>query len=211
MSRVAALILLVVAPPAFAQKAALYKTPQECFEAGSRAFAKGDHKTWVGCLAPESQKQLAAEFGVQFALERAAVAELKDKDQAAAAAKAFAPLFAVLDKHGLTAKATKAVTKGKDKKEREAARKIVLDAVKDPQAFLVDFFEAMEKLDNLTKEKDNASEKLTGVEIDGDTASATIERTVKGKDKPSKEKATFVKVGGGWRLVRHFSPDAPKK
>ena len=77
MSRIASLgglILLAVALPAAAQEAAAYKTPQECFDAGSAAFAKGDHKTWVGCLVPQSQKDLAVEFAVEFAATRAALA-----------------------------------------------------------------------------------------------------------------------------------------
>jgi hypothetical protein len=217
MLRIASLSGLLVAAlalPVCAQKARTYKTPQECFDAGSAAFARGDHKTWVGCLAPASQKELAVELAVEYAATRASLADLKDREQAATIAKAYRPLFDVLDRHGLTAKATKDVKKGKDQKERQKVGKAVLALIKDPEAFLVDFYEAMEKLENLSKEKDNATEKLTDVKIDGDRATATLVRTVKGRDKEKdvvdKEPVEFVKVAGGWRMVRHFGPDAPK-
>lgn len=216
MSRIlslSGLILLAVGLPAPAQKAAVYKTPQECFDAGSAAFAKGDHKTWVGCLAPQSQKDLAVEFAVEFAAHRAGLADLKDKDQAAVVAKAYKPLFDALDSHGLTAKATKGFEKGKDAKARPKVSKAVLELLKDPAAFLVDFYEAMEKLENLSKEKDGATEKLTGVTIDGDAATATVVRTIKGEEKDvvTREPVQFVKIEGGWRMVRKFGPPEAKK
>ena len=210
----AGLLLAALAAPCAAQKdkAGAYKTPQECFDAGSAAFARGDHKTWVGCLAPASQKELAAELGVKYALTRASLDELKDRDRAAAAAKAHKPLFDALDRHGLTAKALKGLAVGKDAKERQKARETVLGLLKDAEAFLVDFYAAVEKLEGLTKEKDGATEKLTDVKIDGDKATATVVRTImgddKGKDVVSKESMQFVKVDGGWRLARRFAPDA---
>jgi len=218
MSRIlslSGLILLAVALPAPAQKAAAYKTPQECFDAGSSAFAKGDHKTWVGCLAPQSQKDLAVEFAVEYAATRAGLADLKDKEQAATVAKAYKPLFDVLDTHGLTEKATKGFEKGKEAKERPKVSKAVLEVLKDPAAFLVDVYEAMEKLENLTKEKDGVTEKLEDVKTDGDKATARIVRTIKEGDKEKelapKEPVQFVKVEGGWRMVRKFGPPEPKK
>jgi hypothetical protein len=213
----AALLLAAVAASAAAQKdkAKVYKTPQECFDAGSAAFAKGDHKTWVGCLAPASQKELAAELGVKYALTRASLEGLKDRDRAAAVAKAHKPLFDVLDRHGLTAKALKGLEEGKDEKQRQKARQAVLDLLKDAEAFLVDFYEAVDRLEGLSKEKDGGTEELTDVKIDGDKATATVVRTVKGDDKGkdvvSKESMRFVKVDGGWRLARRFAPDAPKE
>lgn len=217
MLRIASLSGLLVAAmtlPVCAQKAATYKTPQDCFDAGTAAFAKGDHKTWVGCLAPQSQKDLAVEFAVEFATTRASLDDLKDKEQAAALAKAYKPLFEVLESHGLTKEATKDVTKGKDAKEREKVAKAVLAVVKDPEKFLVDFYGAMEQLKNLTKEKDNATEKLTGVKIKDDKGTAKLVRTIKGGDKAkdvvTEEDVEFVKVEGSWRMIRHFGPEASK-
>ena len=42
--------------------------------------AKGDYKTWAGCLAPVAQKELAATLGVAFVDTRAKIAGVKDKD-----------------------------------------------------------------------------------------------------------------------------------
>jgi len=47
-------------------KAAVYKTPQEVFDAFETADAKSDRPTLVRCLAPESQKELAIASVVGF-------------------------------------------------------------------------------------------------------------------------------------------------
>jgi len=185
--------------------AAVYKSPEECFEAGTKAFEKGDHKTWIGCLAPIAQNEFAAEFGVEFISSRAQVMELKDKDQKEALLKAFKPIFDAMDKHGLTEKATKDVKKSKDVKEHEKAKKAVLKLVKDPEAFLVDLLTAFDSLGGL-KDKNKAKEKLTNVKYDDDKTKATavIVRTYKDKDEKEverKEKVSFVKIDGGWRMV----------
>jgi len=196
-----------------ATKRAVYKTPEECFDAGSKAFEKGDHKTWIACLAPVAQNEFAGEFGVEFVSSRAQLADLKDKDQREALLKAFKPIFDALDKHGLTEKATKEVKKSKDPKEHEKAKKAVLKQVKDPEAFLVDLLVAFDSLGGL-KDKNKTKEKLSDVKIDGDKATAVIVRTIKTKDDKEmerKEKVQFVKVDGSWRMIPQLKPDEDKE
>ena len=88
-------------------KAALYKTPEECFDASETAASKGDFKTAVGCLAPRSQKEMAASSAVMVLRIEGPVQQGQRKVEAEDAAKAFKPVFEALDRHRLTEKATR--------------------------------------------------------------------------------------------------------
>jgi hypothetical protein len=193
-------------------KTKVYKTPQECHAAGVEAFHKKDHKTWVGCLAPQAQKALASELAVDFASDRAGYAKLEEKEREAVV-KALEPVYDVMDRHGLTQKATKDVTKSKDAREQEKARKAVLELIKNPETFLVDLYAALDKLEGKPKEQPRPREKLTDVKIDGDKATATIVTTTgKGKkETQNKEPVKFEKINGSWRMIPDFKPpEAPK-
>jgi len=221
----AGLALAALAVSAFAQKddekprkdkdkakAPAYKTPEACFDAARAAYEKGDFAAFVACIAPDAQKDLASKLGLELVSSRAMVEELKDNDQREAMQKAFGPVNEVLDRHGLTPKATKEIRKGKDGEENEKAKKAVLKLVKDPEKFLADVLAAFDKLSGPNKEK--TKDKLTDVKIDGDKATGVIVTTRKGKDDNDverKEKVQFVKVGGGWRMIPSFGGDGGEK
>src|SRR4051794_29843885 len=60
-------------------KAKVFKTPQECFDAFMAALDKDDHKAWIAILAPQAQKDFAAELAILFASDRAFL--LKDAEK----------------------------------------------------------------------------------------------------------------------------------
>jgi len=205
------LLLAALSLPAFAQKdkdqprAKVYKTPQEVFDASVEAEAKDDFKTMVAVLAPVAQKEMAAQFAAEFAAERAELKEKKDKESAEMA-KFFGPIFSVLDKHGLTEKATpKEVKKTKDAKEYVAAKKAALGVIKDPTAFLVEMAAALHKISPNEKTKD----KLTEVKIDGDKASGVVVTTYEDKKKKDKkDPVRFVRIDGSWRIIPSMAFEA---
>ena len=183
-------------------KAKAYKTPQEVFDAFLVSLNKRDAKAFVGCLAPETLQEMAAASAVQGLQRREVVGDAKDDKLA----KRWKPTLDVLDKHGLTAKATKDVKVGKapTPAEREKAEVAVLPLIKDKAAFLIDYQEALDKGRPKFKE-DELKAKLTDVKIDGDKATGTV--VVNLKDKEEKAPVEFVKVGTGWKIT----PNPKKK
>src|SRR5690242_20656831 len=115
--RPAALLLAALALPAPASqdkgekpkerpKPAVYETPQECFDAQVAAMLKRpkkDAKAAAEALTPAARKRLAGQAAYQGLLLRGEAG--KDED----ARKKYKPFLAVLDRHGLTAKATAGV------------------------------------------------------------------------------------------------------
>ena len=91
-----------------APKAKTYKTPQEVFDGFLASLNKRDAKAFVGCLAPETLKEMAGAYAVQGLQRREIVGDGKDDKLA----KRWKPTLDVLDKHGLTTKATKDVKVG---------------------------------------------------------------------------------------------------
>src|SRR5262245_24042479 len=86
----------------------VYKTPQAVFDAAMAAQQKKDFKTAVACVAPEAQMDMATGFAWAALNIKA-----NNNDEFR---KAFKPLFDVLDKHGLTEKATRNIPLGDDPK-----------------------------------------------------------------------------------------------
>jgi hypothetical protein len=205
----AGLVLAALAVSATAQKdekepkekAKVYKTPQECFDAVLKAIEKKDARAMIDCFTPESQKQMAADFVAQGVFFRAQAEKNEDF------AKKYKPLLETLDKHGVTEKATKDLKiKGfrvNNKKDREA----ILKLVKDPAAFAAAFMTTMDKVEPRPDEKDQPKPKLTDVKIDGDKAKGQVVSTIKLKDKDKeevkeeKEPVTFEKINGSWRVA----------
>jgi hypothetical protein len=193
-------------------KAKVFKTPQETFDAFLAALNKRDSKAFVGCLTPDTLKEMAGVYAVQGLLRRELV-ESGGKDGAKddKLAKRWKPTFDVLDKHGLTAKATKDVKLGKTPAEHEKAQAAVLPLIKDRAAFLVDYQEALDK-DRPKIKEEELNAKLTDVKIDGDKATATVVVTIKAKkdkekDAEEKEPVEFLKVGDSWKI----NPNPKKK
>jgi hypothetical protein len=176
-------------------KATVYKTPQEVFDAFIPALNKRDTKTFVGCLAPEVIKKMAGD-AARRGIERRIFAQTGGKDGGVndKLMKSWKGTFDVLDKHGLTAEATKKI-KADDRQKAEAA---LVKLIKDHAAFLVDYQEAMDKQEGSKPKESEVKAKLGDVKIDGDRATGTV--TITNKDNEEKQTFAFVKVGDGWKI-----------
>jgi len=191
----------------------VYKTPKECFEAVLAASEKRDARAMVDCFTPDAIKQIAGDLAGQsfFLRDQAEGKGFKDKEGAKPdeeTLKRLKPMLDVLDKHGLTAKATKDLRPKTafrpTKKEREALLKLV----KKPEAFVVDYMTAQNKANPAPNTKDQPKPKLADVKIDGNKATANVVVTfsspAKDKDKDEKREIKqpikFEKIDGGWRV-----------
>src|SRR5262245_48148619 len=88
--------------------AGAYATPQECFDAFIKAFARKDTKVWVAALSPEARDNAAGELAAVLAHGRAQ-AKKETSAEAKKEREKFRPLVAVMDRHGLTEKATASI------------------------------------------------------------------------------------------------------
>jgi len=219
----AALALTALAVAAYAdkdekkdkEKAKVYKTPEDVFDAFTKAGDKDDWKTVAALLAPQAQKDAAATIAVIFGADRPMLEE-SDDEKVKQLLKAFKPIYDAMDKHGVTTKVLKEVKKSKDPKEVEKSKKAVTAVIKDPEAFFVDVMTAFTKL-GFGGEKPETKEELKDLKIDGDKAKGTVVRTTKfkgQKDKVKKEPVEFVKINDSWRIIPTFDlgddDEAPK-
>jgi hypothetical protein len=199
---VAALLLAALAATVAAQKdkaekkAKGYKTPQEVFDAFVSAQVNKDCKTYAACLALESQKDFAVLLATIAVEKRRSARDEKNEDTRALLAELAKATSEVLDKHGLSEKATKDVKYGGSAKEKKQVSKMLDELIKKPEAFLAEMLAAS---DGLRSGKRAEGTKLTGVKIDGDKAVGVAVNKYEGKE--YKEAITFVKVGGGWRIL----------
>jgi hypothetical protein len=209
MSVLAGLMAAVVAASAAAQ-AKVYETPQKVFDAATAAAKKGDMKAFFALLDPDSVNQLTAGMAVSATFVRG----LADLDKTGKTKEALKPLEKVMDKHGLTAEATKKLKPIKPEKDLQKLAKEakpLLELIKDKPGFISDVLPVFEKL---TKKGDGddgfkamGSAKLKDVKVDGDKATGTV--VMKKGDEDKSEPIKFVKVGKGWRIK--YEPKAKDK
>lgn len=198
----AALLLGPLAPAAVAQG---YNTPQAVFDAAQSAQKKEDFKTFVGCLAPEAQKEMAA--GLAFGgLNQQAAARADEKLRTQ-----YKPILDTLDKHGLTDEVGKKVNlKPASPQEGEKVQRELLGLIKDPAAFAVDMMTAYSKTEPFNrKPPDMPTPELTDVKVDGDKARGTV--LVKAQGREFRQPIAFVKVGGSWKLAPQPQPAPPPR
>lgn len=181
-----------------------YRTPQAVFDAMLAARAKKDFKTFVGCLAPEAQKDMAVRFAVDGLRHRAEVeAVLAKRGQDEKLIERYRPMFDALDRHGLTPKAAKGIRL--DFADGKKTHEAVLKLVGQPAAFAAAFLAASEKVNPGRMAGDGeVKPRLTDLEVKGDKAVGTVVTPGPNydKDKTPDRRGTveFLKVNGGWRI-----------
>lgn len=168
-----------------------YKTPQAVFDAQVVALQKRDYRTLIDCVAPASHKEMAGLMAYGFLMSR--------KQGGDEAAKLIKPLAEVMDRHGLTDKATRDIKTD----DQEAAVKALSKLIKKPTAFAVDLtaalFKMMEAQPGAAAKLAEVKYKLEGLEISGDRATASAVASLDGNE--FKQRVKFVKVRGGWKLL----------
>jgi hypothetical protein len=188
-------------PPLPPAKDKVYKTPQAVFDAAMAASRKKDFKAAVTCLAPEAQKDMAAGF---------AYAALNIKEgNTEEVRKGFKPLFDVLERHGLTGKATKDIQTGDDPKTAEKSRLALRRLIKDHAAFAAEYLAAQDKVGG-GERRGETKIRLADLKIDGEKATGTMVVDFGGSE-DKRLPVEFVKIGGGWKMIPEPRPAAKGK
>jgi hypothetical protein len=178
-------------------KPKVYKTPQEVFKAFIAAINKDDGRGVIECYPPAAQKTMARNSAIHGVHLRSIAKEKGGKVDG----KDLKKVLDVMDKHGLTAKATKGITGSERGKARQKAKTTLLGLIEDPAAFVADFRKALDDVFRKPDDKEppKIKARLTGVKITGNKARGTAIVTVGGKEE--KHRHDFVKVGKGWKMV----------
>jgi hypothetical protein len=167
----------------------VYDTPQAVFAAFTAARDKGDYKTYIATLTPESQKDLVEMFALDWVEERFRGAGKRSSKEA----KQLEPIFALLEKHGLSEQAVnKIISTERDEEKGKAA---IVAMIKDRTAFLEDILPAIDKLNS----RKPGNPTLEALKIDGDKAKGYLVQKIGGRE--FKRPIGFVKIGGGWKVV----------
>jgi hypothetical protein len=182
-------------PPFYTKR---YSTPKACFDAYAKASDKGDYKIAFDCLSPEAQKDTAA-FTVYAMLAMKNV-NLPDEFK-----KAYKPVYDVLDKHGLTEKATKDFKADFNvMKMPEKTRLGLRKLIKKPVALMIDMSAAQEKVQKngglgFHAQVEKPKTTLSDLKTKGNKASGTI--VMSGNGFEMKQAVEFVKLSVGWKMV----------
>jgi hypothetical protein len=177
----------------------IYATPQEVFDASLLASLKGDHDTYIRCLSPRVQYEMAGrmalsglDLSINQARRTAKEAEFwKKHDQ---------PKYDAMAKHGLTEEVLKATRYGNTEDRVERVKRSLLSHVKNVGAFLVDCQNAQDKVEGADyRLRLEDRPRLGEVKIEGDKAKGEL--VYKRMDKEQKVPIEFLKVRAGWRLV----------
>jgi hypothetical protein len=121
----------------------------------------------------------------------------------------FKPLFAVLDRHGLTETATKDIQTGDDPKIARKSRLALRRLIKNHAAFAAEYLAAQDKLGGGERPAEKKV-KLADLMRDGNKATATMVIDF-GGSKDIRQPIEFVKIGGGWKLIPEPRPTAKGK
>lgn len=171
--------------------AKVYKSPEAVYAASVAAGEKGDAEAAVHCVAPSAHADMAA----FLAFNALSARRLSEKQP-----KLFAGVLAVLDKHGLTEKATKEISAT----DQKAAVKALAPLIKKPTEFAIEMSTAQHEFAaKMGGKKAKVTHKLTDLGIDGDKATAKAVMTM--GDQTFEQPMKFVKVGKGWKMLPNFS------
>jgi hypothetical protein len=179
----------------------VYKSPQAVFDGYMTASEKKDYKAALACLTPAAQKDMAAYLAfIALSMKSVGVEEI---------VKAFKPMLDVMDKHGLTEKATKdiKVSFAADKQEQQKARTAISKLIKKPIPFAIDMMKVQVELKPFGGDQFKPKIKLEEVKIDGTRATGLMVVEVQGQQ--SKQKVNFAKLGSGWKMIPSFDLNPP--
>jgi len=162
-----------------------HDSPEAAFDALQEAAQEGDWETAMQQMTEQSQAKMAG--GLVFGLGMMAAFDPKSKDE----------VESLLKEHGLDPDAEEddEPIHGND---MEAALKKMTDPIEDKPAFIADAIALMKKLNK--KEGGSSFDfpvgKLEDLKVDGNSATAVIVVSKKGKEE--REPVEFRKVDGGW-------------
>jgi len=171
------------------EKAKVFKTPQDAFD----AFDNAEHtKAWKEfCDTFTKSREAYAAGLVQNVLRN--FAGKRDPD-------GFKQIITVLEKHGLTADTIKQQLADVEKEKKNPLKQyaILTEPIKDKTAFVVDLYAAWEKVDPKMVPAMPCTRAVKNVKINGDAAQGMLSKKFAGKE--LLEPFYFVKEKGSWRV-----------
>ena len=181
-----------------------HDSPQAAFDAMKAA---GDKKDWKGlceCMTPDSRDAMAGGMVVAGTVMKAmgVFAMMGGGEQAEKTKAALERIDEVLKKHGVDEDAMKKVqetmqgAEPKDPTNNLAVLKELAALIEDKPTFIGDMFTVLEEMNPGESPMSFGNAALKDVKIDGDTATGTIAKTVKGTKK--NDPINFKKIDGGW-------------
>ena len=177
-----------------------YATPEAIFEAAKVAAEKENYTAFCDCLTPDGRDEMAVRFVLIGILLKRVPEEGPDAKKANFQA---AKITAVMKKHGLTKKTVPEIDLFFAANEEESRKELLKLAspITDRPAFIADFFGALKEIagkSDLRLIEKNA--KLEDLDIQGDTATATIVQTRAYADEEKRSPVGFQKVDGQWKI-----------
>jgi hypothetical protein len=198
-----AVCITVLAGPAGGgdKDAKKYDSPQTVFDAATKAAKDKDWKTLHGCLTRDSRDVLTGQIAFLGLFFRGVAGKV---DPSGKAAEKLAPLETIYKKHGLTKEVLEKMKKdspkaSQDPKEEAKAMKKLAEPIKDQVGFITAVLKVLDEANPKQQKNPLGDAKLKDVKVDGDKATGT--QVTKSGDKEKEQTVTFVKEGGGWRMV----------
>lgn len=181
-----------------------FSTPAATYDTYSAAVKRKDVKGMMACYTPQSRRTMSGTFALLFVVLRRTMDKGGGPPQ-----KQFDGVMAVLDRHGLTPQATKGVNftidkMGQQEDVTEQTRSL-LALVRNPDALLVDLFEALFKATG-DDFGGGGEASLRDLRITGDKATArTVGNPSLAASDPFRKGGNndaihFRKVGGDWMI-----------
>jgi hypothetical protein len=171
-------------------------TPEATLQTLKTALANKDFVTFAGCLSDEALAETAGQMRVMAIAfqELGSMATAMGGEGAAKAGEMTAKIDAIMKKHVPADAPALDVMKMPD--SPEASRAMAREAgqvVADQKAFVAEFIQVL-AADSL--EQDASGYEVTGLQVEGDLATANIKDTVKNREATLKLRRT----GGQWKV-----------
>lgn len=203
------LVVAVVGPGAGARAQDAkkgYRTPQEAFDAFTKAAAKADYATFYSTLEPAASDKLVGMFALIAVHARADLDRYGSKMPERVRAM-LRPVAATAERFGL--EKFRPLAPKAEKAEQDAWVRKAVAAVRKKPEFFAAALTALEKArEGGAGMKELGTARLEGVKIDGDAARGTVVNT---KDELEKKSPIeFRRVNGSWLIIPPIAPGGKK-
>jgi len=181
-----------------------YDSPQAVYDAMKAAGEKKDWKGVSQCMTPESQSAMSGAMVMMGTMMKSmgALVAMGGGEEAEEFKTAMEKIDKILEKHGVTEEALKgaqekmATMQTASDSEKLATLTQFASSIKDKPAFLAEMLTVLEDMQQGKSPVALDNSELQGLEVDGDTATGMIVKTVDGEKQ--EEPIEFKKINGGW-------------
>jgi hypothetical protein len=182
-----------------------HDSPEAAFDAWKAAGASKDWNGVCKCMTADSRDAMASSMVITGTMAKMFATMAPDGEKGEEAKAALKAIDEVFKKHGIDEDAMKKMQEKRGGKKPDgpeealAMLKELAAPIKDKPAFIGEMFAELDKLNDdasLGLPFENAT--LKDLEVDGDTAMATIVKNTDGVEKSNA--IAFKKVDGGWLI-----------